>query len=151
VYYGDSATGNNDATTEWSFAGYTTGGTVLTRPAPTVVTKTSVPPVIDNNWHEWGYYVKFNDDNTQNGELIVLYDGKEIFHLTNVYNRANGTAPIDNFGVGQWYGPSGGNYSMSRDYRDIRVAYNDWPDSTDLKGNFISGGPRPVPPVTGIQ
>lgn len=149
VYYGDSISGSNDATVEWRFTGVQWGGSVLTRLLPTVVTKTNTPPTIDNNWHEWGYYVKFNDDNTPNGEIIVLYDGKEIFHLKNVYNRANGTAPIDNFGIGQFYQP-GGSYPMSRDYRDVRVAYDDWPASTDVKGNYVNGT-QPMPPALTIN
>jgi hypothetical protein len=148
IYYGDSSSGNNDATVEWSFSGIPIGGAVFSRAQPAVVTKISTPPTIDNNWHEWGYYVKFNDDNTQNGEVIVLYDGKEIFHLTKVFNRANGAAPIDNFGVGQFYQPIGGSYAMSRDYRDVRVAYDGWPASTDISGNVTSGGTTtPTPPT----
>lgn len=143
IYYGDSATGNNDNNVEWRFTGVTWQGSVFNRAAPTVVTKTSTPPTIDNGWHEWGYYVKFNDDNTQNGEIIILYDGKEIFHLKNVYNRANGHGPIDNFGIGQWHQPSGGSYSMTRDYRDVRVAYDDWPQSTDIYGNFVGAVANP--------
>ena len=135
--YGDAISGSNDTDVAWNFGGYLWGGSTLTRAAPTVVTKTANPPVIDNNWHEWGYYIKFNDDNTQNGEIIVQYDGAEIFHLTNVYNRANGAAPIDNIGIGQWFQPPGGSYSMSRDYRDVRIAYDDWPQSTDIQGNFV--------------
>ncbi len=143
IYYGDSATGSNDAAIEWRFTGITWGGTTLTRAAPTVVTKTSTPPTIDNNWHEWGYYVKFNDDYTQNGEIIILYDGKEIFHLKNVYNHANGHGAIDNFGIGQFFQPSGGSYSMTRDYRDVRVSYDDWPASTDIYGNFVDSTVSP--------
>jgi len=151
LYYGDSAYGSNDATVEWTFLGYPTGGTTFTRAQPTVVVKSN-PPVIDNNWHEWGYYVKFNSDNTQNGEVDILYDGKEIFHLTNVYNRANGAGPIDNFGIGQFYQPLGGSYAMTRDYRDVRVSYSGWPASSDLAGNLTGGGTTttatttPMPP-----
>lgn len=155
IYYGDSASGSNDATVEWRFAGNLWGGALLTRLAPTVVTSTSTPPKIDNNWHEWGYYVKFNDDNIQNGEIIILYDQKEIFHLKNVYNRANGALPIDNFGIGQWFQPSGGSYSMSRDYRDVRLAYDDWPQSTDVKGNFLgtqtTTASPPAPPALTVK
>jgi hypothetical protein len=151
VYYGDSASGSNDAGVEWSFKGVTTGGTTLSRAAPTVVTKVSTVPTIDNSWHEWGYYIKFNDDNTPNGEIIVQYDGKEIFHLKNVYNRANGESPIDNFGIGQFYQPIGGSYSMSRDYRDIRVAYDGWPASTDIKGNFVNGTKPMAPSAVSLQ
>jgi hypothetical protein len=152
IYYGDSATSSNDAAVEWRFTGITWGGTVLTRAAPTVVTKTINPPKIDNSWHEWGYYVKFNDDNVQNGEIIVLYDGKEIFHLKNVYNHANGQGPIDNFGIGQFFQPSGGSYSMSRDYRDVRLAYDDWPASTDIYGNFTGAtvSPPAAPVLTTV-
>jgi hypothetical protein len=148
VYYGDSISSSNDATVEWTFLGVPTGGTYFTRAQPTIVT-TSTPPVIDNNWHEWGYYVKFNSDNIQNGEIDILYDGKEIFHLTNVYNRANGAGAIDNFGIGQFYQPIGGNYPMTRDYRDVRVSYTGWPPSSDIAGN-LSGGEvmvtTPMPP-----
>lgn len=151
LYYGDSASGSNDATVEWSFLGLPTGGAYFTRAQPTVVVK-STPPVIDNNWHEWGYYVKFNSDNQQNGEIDILYDGKEIFHLTNVYNRANGAGAIDNFGIGQFYQPIGGNYPMTRDYRDVRVSYTGWPPSSDLAGNLSGSGTTstaattPMPP-----
>ncbi len=146
LYYGDSISGSNDATVEWTFQGMLTGGAVLTRAKPTIVT-TSVPPVIDNSWHEWGYYVKFNSDNTADGEVDILYDGKEVFHLTNVYNRANGAGAIDNFGIGQFYQPIGGNYSMTRDYRDVRVSYTGWPPSSDIAGNLLGGGTTtPMPP-----
>ena len=146
IYYGDSATGSNDNSVEWRFTGITWGGSFFTRAAPTVVTTTPTPPVIDNAWHEWGYYVKFNDDNTPNGEIIIQYDGKEIFHLTKVYNRANGAMPIDNFGIGQWYQPGASTYSMTRDYRDVRMAYDDWPQSTDIEGNFVSSVGATSPP-----
>ena len=46
------------------------------------------------------------------------------FHLTNVYNRANGAGPIDNFGVGQF---TSSNSAFSRDYRNVRVSYDGWP------------------------
>lgn len=149
IYYGDAASGNNDNSVEWRFNGVTWQGSQYTRAAPTVVTTTSTPPLIDNSWHEWGYYVKFNDDNTQNGEIIILYDGKEIFHLKNVYNHANGQGGIDNFGIGQFFQPSSGTYSMSRDYRDVRVAYDDWPQSTDILGNYI-GAVTASPPAAPI-
>jgi hypothetical protein len=149
VYYGDSISGSNDATVEWTFLGVATGGTVFTRAQPTIVL-TSTPPAIDNNWHEWGYYVKYNSDNVQDGELDILYDGKEVFHLTNVYNRANGAGAIDNFGIGQFYQPIGGNYPMTRDYRDVRVSYTGWPPSSDIAGNLLGGGTptvtTPLPP-----
>ena len=148
VYYGDSISGSNDATVEWTFLGVPTGGTLFTRAQPTIVT-TSAPPVIDNNWHEWGYYVKFNSDNVPDGEIDILYDGKEIFHLTNVYNRANRAGAIDNFGIGQFYQPIGGNYPMTRDYRDVRVSYTGWPPSSDIEGNLLGGGGTtrtPLPP-----
>jgi hypothetical protein len=148
VYYGDLISADNDATVEWRFTGVQWGGSVLTRAAPTVVTRTSTPPVIDNNWHEWGYYVRFNDDDTQNGEIIVMYDRAEIFHLKNVYNRANGAAPIDNFGIGQFFQPPGGSYVMTRDYRDVRVAFDDWPQSTDINGTYIT---TPKAPTLTVQ
>lgn len=146
IYYGDSPTGSNDNSVEYRFSGATWGGTTFLRAAPTVVTSTANPILIDNSWHEWGYYVKFNDDNTANGEVIIQYDGKEVFHLKNVYNRANGALPIDNFGIGQYI--NAGTYTMSRDYRDVRLAYDDWPQSTDIKGNFTGTTPATVSPPT---
>jgi len=68
-----------------------------------------------------------------------------------VYNRANGAAPIDNFGIGQFYQPIGGNYPMTRDYRDVRVSYTGWPPSSDIAGNLLGGGTTtptvPMPPT----
>jgi len=144
IYYGYSSTGSNDNSVEWRFSGATWGGTSFLRAAPVVVTTTAAPILIDNSWHEWGYYVKFNDDNTANGEVIILYDGNEVFHLKNVYNRANGALPIDNFGIGQYI--NAGTYAMTRDYRDVRVAYDGWPQSTDIKGNFIGAIAAPAAP-----
>lgn len=86
VYYSDdtSSTGNHDNDVEMGFNGTLTGGTSYTRAAPRFLTTGTV--TVDTAWHEYDYYLKMNDNDTPNGEMIVFIDGVKRFHVDQQYN-----------------------------------------------------------------
>jgi hypothetical protein len=112
------------------------------REAPTFATVSGSQQYfpVDGNFHEFKFWAKFNDDNTQNGEFAVWLDGVLLLHMTDVWNCATTTSDGTNPGVSagvleqyQFRHYAGvceyfNNTGFYEDYRALKVGYTRPPE-----------------------
>lgn len=138
VYWSDSPTGG-DNLTSLNLTGALVGGGIYSRSGrPTFVIKQSVNPTQDvaGNWATYKLWVKFNDDNIQNGEVAIWRNGVLLLHATNVWlcattlNDAGAASGVsaenrplywqrDYISLGDYSSQSG----FYEDYRNLKVGY----------------------------
>lgn len=131
IYYGDAATGSNDATVEMACSGYPTnnlpsigfGGQFSRTPYPTQqITSNVTQDITGSVWQTIEIYARYNDANFNNGEFAVWVNGatNPSFYLTNLWNCSNGTQNRGGLGLGEFSSNSG----FYEDYRNLYVSFD---------------------------
>jgi len=128
VYYGDFATGSNDATTAYATSGYPTGslpnigfGDSFSRtPYPTQsTTVASSQDITGTVWETWMVYFRASSPNAADGQITIWKKVSGVWtmvmNMTNLWNCSSTTQDRGGFALYEF----SSNFGFHEDYRNV--------------------------------
>lgn len=121
INYGDGVSGTNDNAIANDIEGFDAGDPFTRAPPRNRVTSSDAAyqqDVSGTVWRLVEIFVKFNDPDTQNGEVAIWFDGELVLWEDQMYNSTNANGYPSTIGIGEVSYHDG----LVEDYRRFRVS-----------------------------